>query len=115
MKINRFNDASPYHPPAHEDVAALRLMGDEVGAGGFATVALSHYLPGGNAEMSAGPTQKIYVIVAGELAIEMADGTRDVLRPLDTCFLDALDRREVRNETNGVTSMLVITPMTPAS
>jgi quercetin dioxygenase-like cupin family protein len=110
MKITRLDDAKPYSAPKHSDVASLRLQGLEATPVGFCSVGLSYYLPGGKALMSAGPQEKVYVLIDGELTIELEGGETAVLRRLDSCLIEAGEAREVRNETNAVATLLVVMP-----
>jgi quercetin dioxygenase-like cupin family protein len=110
MKVTRLADARPYSAPKHLDVASLRLQGLEATPAGFCSVGLSYYLPGGRAEMSAGAQEKVYVLIDGELTVELASGERTVLKRLDSCLIEAGESREVRNETNAVATMLVVMP-----
>jgi quercetin dioxygenase-like cupin family protein len=113
VHVTRLADAQPYTAPKHVDVSALRLQGLDASPSGFATVGLSYYLPGGKAEMSAGPQEKIYVVLDGELVVELEGGVRHVLQPLDSCLIEAGEAREVRNETNRVATLLVVMPAPP--
>jgi quercetin dioxygenase-like cupin family protein len=110
MKVTRLAEARPYSAPKHVDVASLRLQGLEASPAGFCSVGLSYYLPGGTAEMSAGPQEKIYVVLDGELTIQLGGGETAVLRSLDSCLIEAGEAREVRNETNAVATLLVVMP-----
>jgi quercetin dioxygenase-like cupin family protein len=111
MHITRLANAKPYTAPKHFDVAALRLQGLEASPSGFCSVGLSYYLPGGKAEMSAGPQEKIYVLIEGELTVALENGDRAVLKPMDSCLIAAGEAREVRNETNATATLLVIMPL----
>jgi quercetin dioxygenase-like cupin family protein len=115
MHVTRIADARPYDAPKHIDVAALRLQGLEATPSGFCSVGLSYYLPGGKAEMSAGPTEKIYVVLDGELVVELGDGQRSVLQAMDSCLIEPGEAREVRNETNATATLLVVMPLPPAA
>jgi quercetin dioxygenase-like cupin family protein len=110
MHITRLADAPSYTPSKHVDVDAFRLQGVETSGVEFCSVGLSYYEPGGRAEMDAGPQEKLYVVLEGELAIELADGDIQVLSRYDSCRLFANERREVRNESGSKAVMLVITP-----
>jgi quercetin dioxygenase-like cupin family protein len=110
MEITRLNDARRYDAPKHFDMRSLRLQGFDASASSFAWVGLSHFLPGGGAEMDQSPLEKIYVVLAGEITIELADGTIEVLGVLDSCFIAGGEARAIRNEANGVASMLVAMP-----
>lgn len=111
MRVTRLADARPYQAPKHFDVSALRLQGLEATPAGFCSVGLSYYLPGGKAEMSAGPQEKIYVVIDGELVVEIGGGEKTVLKPMDSCLIEAGESREVRNETNRTATLLVVMPL----
>jgi quercetin dioxygenase-like cupin family protein len=110
MQITRLADAQAYVAPKHFDMRSLRLQGLDASAASFAWVGLSHFLPGGGAEMDSSPLEKIYVVLAGEVTVELGDGTRHVLRELDSCFIRGGEARAVRNNGNAVATMLVVMP-----
>jgi glyoxylate utilization-related uncharacterized protein len=111
MQITRIANAKPYAAPKHFDMRALRLQGLDASASDFAAMGLSHFLPGGGAEMDAGKNGKLYFMVDGELTIELASGEREVLRKWDSCFIAAGEARAVLNTTNAVATLLVVTPL----
>lgn len=110
MEITRFGDAPRYDAPKHFDMRSLRLQGLEASGAAFAWVGLSHFLPGGGAEMDAGKLPKIYVVLAGEVTIELAEGVVHTLGTLDSCHIPAGEARAVRNERNDIATMLVMMP-----
>jgi quercetin dioxygenase-like cupin family protein len=110
MQITRFDAAPRYDAPKHFDMRSLRLQGFEVSAAKFAWMGLSHFLPGGGAEMDAGPLEKIYFVLAGEITVELGDGTRHVLKPMDSCHIPGGEARAIRNQGNAVATMLVVMP-----
>jgi mannose-6-phosphate isomerase-like protein (cupin superfamily) len=110
MQITRFADARRYDAPKHFDMRSLRLQGFDISASKFAWVGLSHFLPQGGAEMDAGALEKIYVVLAGEVTIELGDGTLHVLNPLDSCHIPGDEARSIRNLGNAVATMLVLMP-----
>jgi mannose-6-phosphate isomerase-like protein (cupin superfamily) len=110
VQIIRFADARRYDVPKHFDMRALRLQGFDMSDSRFAWVGLSHFLPQGGAEMEAGPLEKIYVVLAGEVTIELSDGTKHVLHVLDSCHIPGGERRAIRNNGNAVATMLVAMP-----
>ena len=110
MQITRFADARRYDAPKHFDMRSLRLQGFDLTASKFAWVGLSHFLPQGGAEMDAGPLEKIYVVLAGEVTIELGDGTVHVLKALDSCHIPGGEARSIRNLGNGIATMLVVMP-----
>ena len=110
MEVVRFADARPYQAPLHHDVMALRLQGFDASGADFAWAGLSHILPGGGADMDAGPLGKIYVVIEGAVTVTLGDGGSALLEKLDSCFIPAGEAREVRNAGNAVASMIVIMP-----
>lgn len=110
MQVVRLSDAQTYIAPKHYDMRSLRLQGFDASAADFAWLGLSYFLPGGGAEMEAGPLGKIYVVLEGEVTIELGDGRTEVLRPLDSCFIPGGEARAVRNDANVVAAMLVMMP-----
>lgn len=110
MQITRFSDAGAYVAPKHFDMRSLRLQGFDASAASFAWVGLSHFLPGGGAQMDASPLEKIYVVLAGEVTIELDEGTTHVLRHLDSCFIAGGEARAIFNRGNDVATMLVVMP-----
>ena len=110
MHITRFADARRYDAPKHFDMRSLRLQGFEMSASRFAWVGLSHFLPHGGAEMDSGPLEKIYVVLAGEVTVELADGIAHVLRAMDSCHIPGGEARAIRNASNEVATMLVVMP-----
>ena len=57
MEITRFKDVRRYDAPKHYDMRGLRLHGFDASASTFAWTGLSHFLPGGGAEMDTSPLE----------------------------------------------------------
>lgn len=110
MEITRLADAKAYIAPKHYDMRSLRLQGFEASGADFAWTGLSYFLPGGGAEMDAGPLGKIYVVLEGEVTIELGSGESQILKTLDSCFIPGGEARAVRNDGNSVATMLVVMP-----
>ncbi len=110
MEITRFVDARPYTAPKHHDMRGLRLQGADASGASFAWTGLSHFLPGGGAEMDTSPLEKIYVVLEGSVTIELGDGATEALGKLDSCFIPGGEARAIRNEGNSVATMLVVMP-----
>lgn len=110
MQVTRFADAKRYDAPKHFDMRSLRLQGVEVSASKFAWVGLSHFLPQGGAEMDTSPLERIYVVLCGELTVQLSDGRSETLRALDSCHIPGGEARAIRNDGNAVASMLVVMP-----
>lgn len=110
MEITRLPYARAYNAPKHHDMRSLRLQGLEASGADFAWVGLSYFLPGGGADMDAGATGKIYVVLDGELLIDLEGGETHVLGPLDSCFIAPGEARAIRNQSNSVATLLVVMP-----
>jgi mannose-6-phosphate isomerase-like protein (cupin superfamily) len=112
MLVKRFAEAKPYEAPNHRNYSSLRLFGADAGGPQGFVVGLSHFLPGGGAGPDASPTEKVYVILAGELTV-IAGGKETVLKANDSCFIGPNESREIVNRGNDVVTMLVAVSTPP--
>jgi mannose-6-phosphate isomerase-like protein (cupin superfamily) len=106
MEVRRFGEAKSYEAPNHRNYASLRLFGLDAGGPKQFVVGVSHFLPGGGAGPDASPTEKVYVVLAGELTV-IAGGNEAVLKANDSCFIGPGETREIINCGNEVVTMLV--------
>ncbi len=108
MKKVELKDVKPYQAAKHFGMTALRLHGkEETGAQKF-WMGLSHFLPGGGAEMDASPTEKIYFVLDGEVTVKTPKGEEITLKPWDSIFIGPNEEREIINKTNKTASMIVV-------
>jgi mannose-6-phosphate isomerase-like protein (cupin superfamily) len=107
METKRFSEAKSYEAPNHRKYHSLRLLGMDAGGPKQFVVGLSHFLPGGGAGPDASPTEKVYVVLSGELTVK-AGGKEVVLKPQDSCFIGPNENREIINSGNDVVTMLVV-------
>lgn len=104
----KLDEAKPYDAPGHFKMVSMRLQHkDTTGARSF-WVGLSHFLPGGGAEMAVSDTDKVYVLISGKLSIITENGKEIILEPLDSLYIAAGEKRSIINKTNMPASMLVI-------
>ena len=107
MKKVTLDQVKPYEAAKHFKMAAFRLHGkEETGSQKF-WVGLSHFLPGGGAEFSESPTEKVYFVLDGEITVKTKT-EEVVLGPWDSVYIAANEGREIINSTNRTASMLVI-------
>jgi len=107
MRVTRIGDAEPFSPVGHDGVGPVRLQGGtSTPTSGF-TVALSHYLPGGSAELAPQEAETVYVVLSGELAMN-ADGDDQTLGAFDSVHFTPGTLRTVENRTHLPATMLVI-------
>jgi quercetin dioxygenase-like cupin family protein len=112
MKVIKIGDAKPYPAAKHFNMVPLRLQGwDATDAKNF-WVGLSHFLPGGGAEMDATPLEKVYVVTQGEVTVITKSGEVK-LGVMDSIYLEPNEARAVENRTNLPASMLVVMPYPP--
>lgn len=108
--VVRFENAQKYEAPLHDvTVHSMYLQHRQTGSEGAAWVSVSYYLPGARAEMSASPLERTYVVLDGELTVEF-EGETVKLGPLDSVYIGPDERREARNDTNRVVTILVTMP-----
>ena len=106
MEVKRFAEAKAYEAPNHRNYTSLRLFGLDAGGPKQFVVGLSHFLPGGGAGPDASPTEKVYVILSGELTV-IAGGKETVLKANDSCFIGPNEEREIINRGNDVCTIAV--------
>jgi quercetin dioxygenase-like cupin family protein len=108
MKKVEIKDVKPYDAAGHFKMTAMRLHGKEESGAQKFWMGLSHFLPGGGAEMGATPTEKIYFVLKGEVTITTPDGSEIVLKKQDSIFIGPGEERAIINKTNMPASMLVV-------
>ena len=54
--------------------------------------------------------EKIYVVLDGEIIVELGDGTQHALGRFDSCFIPGGESRAIRNVGNAIATMLVVMP-----
>jgi uncharacterized cupin superfamily protein len=114
MEVTRIAETTAYEAARHHDVTALRLQGFDTSSVGNFWVGLSQYEPGGYAERDASATEKVYIVLDGEITVTTDDG-ESVLGPLDSCYLAPGEARTVENRTQARTSMLVVMEYPPGT
>lgn len=91
--IAPFEEGQPFQPAGHHGVGPVHLFGGQDYTGAV-TVALSHYLPGGRADLSPVPAETLYLVLTGTLSLTDGDGVTHTLRALDGARLPAGDRSQ---------------------
>jgi len=111
-KVTLREEATRYEAKGHYDVRTTRLHNPTDIDDGTVTMGLSHFLPGGGAEMSPARSEMVYYIVEGEMTITLKgeDGTEEtrVLRSGDSIHFAAGVERAICNTGLVATQMLVI-------
>ncbi len=107
MKKISVDDVKPYDAAGHFNMTAMRLQGKEESGATKFWVGLSHFLPGGGAEMAASATEKVYFVLEGEITVKTETEEVD-LGPSDSVFIGSNEKREIINNSNMPASVLVI-------
>jgi mannose-6-phosphate isomerase-like protein (cupin superfamily) len=107
MRVTRIADAEPFTPVGHAGVGPVRLQGGDTMPTSDFTVALSHYLPGAEAELAPQVAETVYVILSGELVM-ISEGAEETLGAYDSVHFTPGTMRSVENRTHLPASMLVI-------
>ena len=107
MRVTRIADAEPFAPVGHDGVGPVRLQGGTATPTEKFTVVLSHYLPGGAAQLAPQESETVYVVLSGELVMT-SDGDEQVLGRLDSVHFTPGTLRTVENRTTLPASMLVL-------
>lgn len=108
MKKVSLEDVEAYDAGGHFDMKALKLHDKEKSGTENFWVGLSHFLPGGGAEMSASDTEKVYFVLSGKLVIRTPEDEEIVLEEKDSIYIPAGEKRYLENEENEPATMLVI-------
>ena len=107
MNVTRISEAKPYDAKGHFGMTALRLQGLEATPIQAFSVGLSHFLPGGGAEMSGSNVERVYFVLSGEIVV-VTEAGEVTLTAMDSCGIPAGERRAVVNRGNLPASLLVV-------
>lgn len=72
-KVTKQYEAVNYEAPGHYDVRTTRLHNPTDVNDGTIVMGLSHFLPGGGAEMAPANFEMVYYVVEGEMTITLRD------------------------------------------
>ena len=70
-RVVRRHECSNYEAPGHFDVRTTRLHNPNEVNDGTIVMGLSHFLPGGGAEMAPAKFEMVYYIIEGEMAVTL--------------------------------------------
>lgn len=106
-QITRVDEATVYQPARHYDMRATRLH-NACDVQGQLTAGLSHFLPGGGAEMGVTANELLYYIVEGEMTVTTDDGKAHILKAGDSIHFGVGQGRASQNTGAETAKMLVI-------
>lgn len=108
MKKVKLDETKSYEAPGHFGYSSFRIFSKDNGGAENFSVALSHFLPAGGAEMASGSTEKVYFVIAGSITVQTEDGQELTLNPMDSLYIPAGEKRSVLNKTKAPATMLVV-------
>lgn len=92
MKVIRKNEGTPYEAGGHFNCWCTRKISDKETA--RTSVSVTHFLPNGGLNMSGSPQEKVYVVLAGALALKTKSGEEATLQAGDIAFFAGGEERE---------------------
>ena len=112
MKKVETSKGKEYEAPGHFKVFTMRLQGKEETGTKNVWLGMSHFLPGGGAEMGSSTSEKIYFVLSGILTVVMKDKHEIVIGPMDSLYVPAGEERSLINREKLPVSMLVFSTYT---
>ena len=108
-KVTKRNEAYRYEAPGHYDVLTTRLHDPTDVNEGTIVNGLSHFLPGGGANMAPARFEMFYYIQKGEMTVTLDDDKQYVLHAGDSLHFGPGTGRACQN--TGVECAEMITVM----
>ncbi|HWQ62469.1 MAG TPA: cupin domain-containing protein [Negativicutes bacterium] len=111
-KVTKAHEAIKYEAPGHFDVLTTRLHSPADVNDGTIVNGLSHFLPGGGANVAPANFEMIYYIIEGEMTVELFDdedkSQKYVLRAGDSVHFGKGTKRRCLNTGIITARMLTI-------
>lgn len=110
-RITRADAGIPFTPAAdHHGVHAVRLHGGVAGNTDLLTAGRSHFSAGARVDRGPVSGETLYVVVAGELALQIADQEISLLRVGDSAYLPKGTMRAIHAGQDGATILVIRNP-----
>jgi len=107
MDIVQLTDTAAYDAPGHHGMVAFTLQGRDRTPNEHFWVGLSIFLPGGGAERAASPTEKVYLVLDGEVTV-ITDRETVTLGAMDSCRIAPGEARAIENRGHAAARMVVM-------
>lgn len=106
MKLVKKGQGQMYDAKQHFGCWAMRLLAADKDTQKL-SASISHFLPGGGAEMTSSPLERIYYVLAGSL--KAIGKTKEYLmEPGDTFYIPPNEEREIRVQGTEPATILVV-------
>jgi mannose-6-phosphate isomerase-like protein (cupin superfamily) len=103
----RFKEAPPYAAANHNDCEAVRIQGMNVSPMDKFWTGISRFTPGAGAQWHAGDSDKVYVVLEGEISLEAE--TESVVNGVsDSAFIGSNERRRIVNASEEPASWVAV-------
>jgi len=107
-KVTKKNEAYIYQAPGHFECQTTRLHDPADVNEGTIVMGLSHFLPGGGANMAPANFEMVYYIQKGEMTVSMDDGKDYVLHAGDSLHFGKGTGRACKNTGCDVAEMITV-------
>jgi len=110
MKLVKKNQGKASSKPAkgHFNQSGVTKVSQVDGTTKRLHVSVSHFLPGGGAEMYASPTERIYYGISGALMVKGKGRDEYLLEAGDVLYLPPGEERSIETFGNSPATMLVV-------
>lgn len=105
MKVMKLGQGEPYQADKHFNYWSIYKFRPDVTK--RLHLGVSHFLPGGGAEMSSSPMERIYYVISGALLVK-GKNEEHLLGPDDIIYIAPNEERSFQNNGTTPTTILVI-------
>jgi quercetin dioxygenase-like cupin family protein len=110
-RVTRADAGIPFTPTDdHHGVRPVRLHGGAAGTTDLLTAGRSHFSSGARVDRGSVTGETLYIVVSGELALQIADQEISLLRAGDSAYLPKGTVRALRAGQDGATVLVVRNP-----
>ena len=107
MKLIKNGEGQAKSAKRHFAQSGITKVSPETGSQRL-RVSVSHFLPGGGAEMYASSTERVYFGISGTLMVKGGKGDEYIVEPGDALFIPPGEKRSIETLGNDPATMLVI-------
>lgn len=112
MITAKLENAKGKTPPNHFDMRTFSLFEKDFDSEDNLVMSISHYLPGGGAEIGLQPIEIIFYVLDGELTIITDSGDIALLKG-EAIHISRGENKGIKNNTNYPATMLLVGAFPP--
>jgi quercetin dioxygenase-like cupin family protein len=106
MKLVKVGEGTPYQAPHHNAFWGIKKFEQETETKSL-TVAISHFLPGGGAEFSSAPFERVYFCLEGKVTVK-GKNEEYTLEQGDMIYITEGEERSISVNNTRTATLLVI-------